>query len=166
MEDDAETLASWAVDAVFCAHAGWRLRGSPADAVPWWREAITRPDPKLMRLLALSADEPVGYVDLHGDDVTERELGYVIAPSTRWGRGLGTAAARAGLDYGFDQLGLSRIWAEAIEANVASMHVLQRLGMRMVGLGTAAEFLGVDSRYVQFELLSHEWATRLGLAAR
>ncbi|TFC17941.1 N-acetyltransferase [Cryobacterium algoritolerans] len=41
----------------------------------------------------------------------ERELGYLIAPSTSWGRGLGTAAARAGVEFGFDGLGVHR-WSQ------------------------------------------------------
>ncbi|BDZ64387.1 GNAT family N-acetyltransferase [Agromyces mangrovi Wang et al. 2018] len=157
---DAETLASWAVDPVFCAHAGWRVRTSPDDAVLWWREAIAAPDPLLIRLLALHDGEAVGYVDLHGDADDARELGFLIGPSARWHRGLGTAAASAGLAHGFRVLGLARIWAEAVQANVHSVRVLRRVGMRETGAGGAEDFLGTSSRYRRFELTSAEWAER------
>lgn len=127
----------------------------------WWRDQIAQPDPKLIRLLALCNEQPVGYVDLYGDDIDARQLGYLIAPASRWSQGLGTAAARAGLLHGFESLGLRRIWAEAVEANTASVRVLQRLGMDETGPGEAEEFLGQASRYVQFEMLRSRWAAGL-----
>ncbi|HEY9309724.1 MAG TPA: GNAT family N-acetyltransferase [Microbacterium sp.] len=163
---DAGTLASWATDPVFCAHAGWRLRESPVDAIEWWREAIARPDPKLHRLLVLSENDSVGYVDLYGDDERRRELGYLIGPSARWGRGLGTAAALSALEFGFTDLGLDTIWAEAVEANVSSVRILRRLAMRPVGVGASATFLGAPSRYLTFEISAHEWLSRQAAYAR
>lgn len=157
VDSDAQTLGSWAADPVFCAHAGWRERSSPDEAVPWWRDAIARPDPALIRLMAVSNREPVGYVDLHGGDADDRELGFLIGPSTRWRQGLGTQAARAGLTYGFTVLGLSRIWAEAVDANVGSVRILRRVGMREIGSGAAHTFLGTPSRYLRFDLLRSDW---------
>lgn len=150
---DARALASWSADYEFCAHAGWSLNATDATAVDWWTNQIMKPDPQLIRLLATSEGAAVGYIDLFGQGTTERELGYVIGPSHRWGSGLGTAAARAGLAYGFLVLGLDRIWAEAVEANVASVRVLRRIGMRETGVGADEQFLGEQSRYLRFELL-------------
>ena len=154
---DAETLASWAVDPVFCAHAGWKPRSTVDGAVSWWREAITVPDPLLIRLMAVRGEESVGYVDLHGDADDVRELGFVVGPSSRWHQGLGTAAAMAGLSYGFTVLGLSLIWAEAVEANTGSLRILRRIGMRETGPGSAETFLDVPSRYVRFSLSRDVW---------
>ena len=163
---DAVALAGWQTDALFCAHAGWQAKKPQEQVVEWWHEQISHPDPHLIRLLALDAQYPVGYVDLQGSGQVERELGYVVGPSTSWGRGLGTAAARAGVAYGFDGLGLSRIWAEAVEANIASVKVLRRLGMREIGLGSTEDFLGKTSHYVQFEILATEWRQSVNFAAR
>ncbi|WP_419775738.1 GNAT family N-acetyltransferase [Microbacterium oxydans] len=68
------------------------------------------------------------------------------------------AAALAGLDHGFTQLGLSSIWAEAVEANFGSVRVLRRIGMTETGHGTSESFLGVDSRYLRFHLSRVDWA--------
>lgn len=160
LDSDAPLLAAWAIDPIFCAHAGWRERSTPDEAIPWWRAAIELPDPALMRFIAISNDEPVGYVDLHGDAADERELGFVIGPSARWGQGLGTAAARAGLAYGFTVLGLSRIWAEAVEANSSSVRILRRIGMQDAGAGDVETFLGVTSRYARFDLSRAGWFAR------
>lgn len=152
---DATTLASWAGDETFCAHAGWSPNRTRQEMISRLEQLIAQPDPKLLRFLALDRAEAVGYVDLYGEGDTDRELGYVIGPSNRWGHGLRTAAARAGLAHGFTVLGLQRIWAEAVEANLASVQVLRRIGMTETGIGEVEDFLGRPSRYLQFEIRSH-----------
>ncbi len=150
--------SSWAVDPVFCSHAGWKPRATTDGAVSWWHAAIADPDPLLTRLLAVRGEDPVGYVDLHGDASEVRELGFVIGPSSRWRQGWGTAAALAGLSYGFTVLDLSEIWAEAAEANVGSVRILRQIGMTETGLGGTETFLGAPSRYVQFSLSRADWS--------
>jgi len=46
-----------------------------------------------------------------------------------WGRGYATEAARAALDYGFNELGLTEIVALTVPANWRSRRVMERLGM-------------------------------------
>jgi RimJ/RimL family protein N-acetyltransferase len=46
-----------------------------------------------------------------------------------WGRGYAAEAAKAALDYGFEQLGLSEIVALTVPANQRSRRVMERLGM-------------------------------------
>ena len=144
---DAGTFADWGSDPVFLAHAGWSDRATVEELTAWWTAFIAAPDPQLVRLSAVSGDDVVGYVDLHGDEQSTRELGFVIGPSSRWGRGLGTMAASAGLEYGFDVLKLSSVWAEAVDANVGSLRVLERIGMTRTGAGDDDMFLG-SSRFV------------------
>lgn len=55
----------------------------------------------------------------------EADIGYELDPGY-WGRGYPTEAARAMLTYGFDSLGLHRVWAECSADNTASAHVLER----------------------------------------
>lgn len=155
--DDAPVLASWQTDPVFAAHAGWRVTSSLTDGEPWWRESILDPDPRLLRLAAVEGEDLVGYVDLYGAGRDERELGYLIGPASRWGRGRATAAASAALAYGFEQLGLGRIWAEAVAANSASVRVLQKIGMSPTGRGAAESFLGQQSHYERFALTQSDW---------
>ncbi|MDX6283038.1 MAG: hypothetical protein QOH03_4109, partial [Kribbellaceae bacterium] len=96
--------------------------------------------------------ELVGYVDLAGGEVGWRELGYVVGPSARWGRGLGGVVARLGVEYGFGVLGLAEIRAEALDANVASVRILRSLGMTEVGRGEDDSFLGEPSFYRRFRI--------------
>lgn len=61
------------------------------------------------------------------------EIGYVLAPDF-WGMGLGTEAARTVMEYVFDTFCPDKICAKFIEGNNASMHVMQKLGMKLVGI--------------------------------
>jgi [ribosomal protein S5]-alanine N-acetyltransferase len=61
------------------------------------------------------------------------ELGYTLA-RTAWGRGYATEAARAVLYWAFAGLRLERVVAVADPANDTSLRVLDRLGMRRLGM--------------------------------
>jgi RimJ/RimL family protein N-acetyltransferase len=56
------------------------------------------------------------------------EIGWRLAPAYR-GRGLATEAARACLDFGFNNLRLPEIVAFTVPANAASRRVMEKLGM-------------------------------------
>lgn len=60
---------------------------------------------------------------------TEVEMGYRLCLEY-WGQGYATEAAAAALRYGFADLGLKQIMAFALPQNVASLHVLDKLGAR------------------------------------
>ncbi|MFO7565473.1 MAG: bifunctional GrpB family protein/GNAT family N-acetyltransferase [Enhygromyxa sp.] len=59
----------------------------------------------------------------------EVELGYRLG-AAHWGRGLATELARAWLDHAFGPLGLERVIAFADPRNVASVRVMEKIGMR------------------------------------
>ena len=58
----------------------------------------------------------------------EVDLGYRFLPEF-WGKGIATEASRAILKYGFDQLKLKKIIAIAMKEHVASIRVMQKVGM-------------------------------------
>jgi RimJ/RimL family protein N-acetyltransferase len=147
---DAEVVASWALDPRFLAAAGWTVGLSIAEHISFQRRLITQPPDDLLRMGAVHEEELVGYVDLHGSEPARRELGFVIGDSRRWGRGLGQCAAQAGLDYGLRDLGLTEIWAEALAANLASIRILQSLGMTETEPGVSGTYLGTPSNYRRF----------------
>jgi len=63
----------------------------------------------------------------------EVELGYDFRRDC-WNRGYATEAARACLDYGFQELKLARIVAVALPENIASRRVLEKCGMLERGM--------------------------------
>ncbi|GAA1584888.1 GNAT family protein [Kribbella hippodromi] len=154
---DLRTYVSWGRDRVFCEHAGWTVDLPEPAHEAHWRALIERPNPNPVRLAAVSGEEVVGYVDLAGEEPDRRELGYTIGPSARWGHGLGRTAAGLGLEYGFQELGLREIWAEAVDANQASIRILTALGMTETGRGHEEQFLGATTFYRQFKITMANW---------
>lgn len=61
----------------------------------------------------------------------EGSLGFYLARAY-WGRGLATEAGRAFVDFGFHELGLSRIVTAVQVGNDASVRVLEKLGFLLV----------------------------------
>lgn len=64
----------------------------------------------------------------------EVEVGYRLRYGA-WGRGFATEGARELVRYGFDDLGLHRIVGITHPDNVASQHVLQKIGLTDIGWG-------------------------------
>ncbi|WP_410790862.1 GNAT family N-acetyltransferase [Kribbella sp. C-35] len=161
---DVATYVSWGRDRTFCEHAGWTVDRPAVELEAHWRALIEQPKPDHLRRAAVAGDV-IGYVDLAGAEPDRRELGYVVGPSDRWGRGLGGTLARLGLEYGFDVLGLQEIWAEAVDANRASVRILASLGMTETGRGQDEPFLGASSHYRRFSISRARWITvRVGSA--
>ena len=157
LADDAEIFTAWAADEVFVAHAGWTPGLPREEYTVFWQRLAHEPPPELLRLVAEHRGAVVGTVDLHGLEPGIRELGYTVGPSANWGRGLGTALARAGLAHGFEALGLETVWAEALPANLASVRILRRLGMQADGHGEVEEFLGDPSRYERYRISREQY---------
>ena len=82
-----------------------------------------------------STGECIGFVGIEPTDLEPWvraggvEIGWRLAPEF-WGRGYATEAARAWLDFGFDQAGLDEIWSFAVAGNGPSIAVMKRIGMR------------------------------------
>ena len=60
-------------------------------------------------------------------DMAYTDLGYRLM-SKYWGRGIATEAGQVLLDYGFNTIGLSKIFAMVLPDNHASVRVLEKLG--------------------------------------
>lgn len=80
-----------------------------------------------------SEDIVIGGIGLDIDPSHPRaELGYWLGVPY-WGHGYATEAATAVLEYGFQTLGLHRIWASAFHYNEPSAKVLRKIGMKHEG---------------------------------
>ena len=90
------------------------------------------------------------------------ELGYVLHPD-HYGRGYATEAGAALLRLGFEDLAMHRIVASADARNVASIRVMQRLGMRPEAHLRENEFIkGEWTDEVIYAMLRAEWLARAG----
>jgi RimJ/RimL family protein N-acetyltransferase len=90
-------------------------------------------------------------------DAREADIGYELDPGY-WGRGYATEAASRLLAFGFRDLELHRIWAWCIAENVASAHVLEKIGMQQEGRLREKEWM--RDRWwdtLLYAILDHEW---------
>ncbi|MCP3740738.1 GNAT family N-acetyltransferase [Rossellomorea sp. BNER] len=60
------------------------------------------------------------------------ELGYWVG-KPYWGKGYCTEAGKVIVKYGFEELGLNRIYADAFTKNPASFKVMENLGLKHEG---------------------------------
>jgi [ribosomal protein S5]-alanine N-acetyltransferase len=87
------------------------------------------------RLIVHAADETlIGETGFHGppDGSGTVEVGYSIVPAYR-GRGFASEATRALISHALHRPDIRRVTAECLDDNVASLRVLEKLGMRRVG---------------------------------
>jgi ribosomal-protein-alanine N-acetyltransferase len=69
----------------------------------------------------------------HLEGGPEVEVGYRFL-NERWGQGYATESAQASIAFGFDEVGLDRIVAVALGTNIASRRVLEKCGLKEIGL--------------------------------
>lgn len=130
-EDDADALLTLARDPRVGPAAGWPPHGSVEESAGIIRSVLMVPDS--FAIVERATKELVGAIALKHEDISEMagideaELGYWIG-ATRWGLGYATEAARAVVAYGFDELGLTSIWAGYYEGNERSRRVQEKLG--------------------------------------
>jgi RimJ/RimL family protein N-acetyltransferase len=84
-------------------------------------------------VIAKSNEEFLGWCGLkYSPEIDEVDIGFRFFKK-HWNKGYATESAKACLDYGFEKLSLKTIVGRAMEANVASIKVLEKLGMTFVG---------------------------------
>ena len=92
---------------------------------------------------------------------TEAELGYIFDPAYG-GHGYATEAVTAMVAYGFDRLGIRRITAGCFADNLASVRILEKVGMRReqhgVGISWHAELGWLDG--YTYAMLAETWRRR------
>jgi RimJ/RimL family protein N-acetyltransferase len=95
------------------------------------------------------------------DPPGQAELGYRLRKSA-WGKGYAVEASRGLLDYGFTELGLTRIFAETMAVNTRSRRVMEKLGLRYqyTFLPPFAPIEGSEHGEVRYVLDAADWKAR------
>ncbi|MGW0507470.1 GNAT family N-acetyltransferase [Micromonospora sp. NPDC003241] len=70
---------------------------------------------------------------IHEPPASQAMIGYSLLPAW-YRRGYATRAVRLLTRWGFDHVGLARIWAGTLPENLASQRVLEKVGFRREGL--------------------------------
>lgn len=71
-------------------------------------------------------------IRVNDPEMREANIGYELN-TQYWGQGYATEAAEAILKFGFEELGMHRIWSWCVAENLASIRVLEKIGMRREG---------------------------------
>ncbi len=146
----------------------WLLRTEvdPVSFKAAWRRAAE--DPNDHSVAVVLGDVVIGTVSLDVVDGmgqpgmaprTEAELGYIFDPAYA-GQGYATEAVAAIVAHAFDRLGVRRITAGCFADNLASVRILEKVGMRReqhgVGDSWHAELGWVDG--YTYAVLAEEWS--------
>lgn len=75
----------------------------------------------------------VGLVGISWKDENAPELGYCLGVD-HWGKGYATEAARAVIDYAFEEYAIEHLISGARVLNPASRHVLEKCGFQWTGV--------------------------------
>jgi RimJ/RimL family protein N-acetyltransferase len=132
---DAEAFAAINADPLVARHLGGVMDRAASDALlrrimgHWdqhgfglWATEL-RDDGRMVGFVGLSIPVFLPAV------LPAVEVGWRLA-SDVWGRGLATEGGRTGIEWGFGGLGLDRIISIIDPANIASVRVADKLGMR------------------------------------
>ena len=120
---------------------------------------LTKEPGKIWLAITLRSDgRQIGGIGLRVEEQhCHAELGYWLGVAY-WGQGYATEAAREMLRYGFEDLGLRRIFASHFKNNPASGRILKKLGMHYEGC--QREHLRKWDQFIDLELyglLQQEW---------
>jgi [ribosomal protein S5]-alanine N-acetyltransferase len=86
----------------------------------------------MWKVCLADSGEPIGLCGLIKRDALEDvDVGFAFFPST-WGNGYASEAAKACVEYGRIKLGLKRMAGIVAPHNLASVRILQKLGMKYV----------------------------------
>ena len=159
---DLPRLAGWRNDPEIRQRLReWRPL-TDADQDTWFAR-ISGPDRRDFMFVVRFQQVPVGVVGLcywNAHDATAEISFYLGEPSAR-GQGCTTRALTLLHDWGFEELGLERVWAEAYSFNEPSIGVLAKLGYREEGrLRSHVRRHGKRHDSVMLGLLRDEWLAR------
>jgi RimJ/RimL family protein N-acetyltransferase len=102
---------------------------------------------------------PIGMVGINWASNEAPELGYWIGVA-HWGQGFGTEAARAAIDFCFEETDADLLYASARVANPASRNILEKCGFQWNGVELHRfEALGSSSPVDSFRLSRGVWSS-------
>ena len=165
---DLEAFLAYRCDPEVARFQGWEapFPREQAQAFVASMKRVTHLAPGDWLQLALErADQPglIGDVALHLLDMQQAEIGFTLARSFQR-QGYATEAVTRLIDHLFRDMRLHRVTATCDAKNLASIRLLERIGMRREGLFVQhVWFKGAWSSECFYAILHHEWASRRSL---
>lgn len=135
MEDASAIFAGWAQDREVTRYLTWRPHQQIEQAQLFVQDCISAWEhgTRFPYIITLKASgEVIGMIDprIEGSKIG---IGYVCARA-HWGKGFMTEATRAIIDWALAQPSIYRVYATTDIENIASQHVLEKVGMQCEGV--------------------------------
>jgi len=146
IETDRLILRTVTMDDVEDVASSWKLDDGPIsrqeaeDRVVWMlgnhKQNASRGLVHLcLAIIDKDTQEFIGWCGLdHLDQTKKNPVLFYLLKAGYWGKGLATEAGRAVLGYAFSELDLVRIDSGAAFENIASKRVMEKIGMRYLGI--------------------------------
>jgi RimJ/RimL family protein N-acetyltransferase len=160
---DIPTFVRWFNDIETTSFVSQRAPMGQALEERWFERMLETQgkDADLFVICQLTDDRPIGTIGLFDIDYVDGNagMGIVIGEKELWGRGLGSDALAALLDFGFGQLRLERIWLHVYEFNQRGRRSYEKCGFVLEGtLRHAAHRRGRYWDVYVMGILRDEWA--------
>ena len=102
---------------------------------------------------------PIGIVSVNWREPDAPELGYWLGVD-HWGQGFATEAARAVIDFTFEEFTIEHLAASARVANPASRNILEKCGFQWIGVQLHRfEAIGSSTPLDCFKLIRSVWSS-------
>lgn len=127
-----EDIHEYASDPIVKRYIGWPLMTALSDTEAYVKTLLERQEAKThyyASVREIQTGKIIGTMMLFNFDweAGHGEIGYVFSP-TVWGKGYGSLATKWITSYGFETLGLRKIFARIVRANRGSAGVLLKNG--------------------------------------
>ena len=136
---------------------------SLARTKKWFDNILMDGSRKDFSIFTLENNEYMGFCGLKNIEkpVMKAEL-YVIIDKKYWGRGYGTDTNKILMNYGFNELGLNKIYAYQLLHNPANYKMKQKLGWKRDGLLRQDVYTHgkIIDHYI-FSILREDWEKNL-----
>jgi ribosomal-protein-alanine N-acetyltransferase len=158
---DVEDIYAYASDPEVAALTTWAAHATLDDSrafigrvMAWREDGFGEPwGLELKATSKVAGTAGMAITPAHG----RAELGYALGRE-HWGQGLMTEVVREIVRYGFEELGLNRIEARCVPANIGSARVMEKAGMTYEG--TIREQVYVKGSFddlKMYSILRREW---------
>ncbi|MFN6465876.1 MAG: GNAT family N-acetyltransferase [Nostoc sp. DedVER02] len=138
VESDWEAVLAYQSDPLYLRYNNWtyRTENDVCEFVQMFiDEQKEQPRTKFQLAIVLKEENRlIGNCGIRVNDPEMREanIGYELN-TQYWRQGYATEAAQAILKFGFEELRMHRIWSWCVADNLASVKVLEKIGMRREG---------------------------------
>jgi len=159
-EEDLDRCMRWINNPEITANLERRLPMSRTLEQEWLTGQYKSEKGFSLAIVLKDGDHHIGNCGLHSIDYVNRnaEFGIMIGEKEQWGKGYASEAARLIINYGFNQLGMHRIFLHVYSHNERAQRVYEKVGFRLEGSMRESYFRG--GRYYDtliMSILESEW---------